>query len=58
MRFDVPVVGVSTIAAMKAAGATAAVGGRAEDADDRRRGDHQGRGRGGDRHRRPLQQRR
>ena len=38
MRFDVPVVGVSTIEAMQAAGATTAVGGRRQDADDRRRG--------------------
>ena len=52
MRFDVPVVGVSTIEAMKAAGATVAVGGRRQDADDRRRCDHQGRRRSRDLHRR------
>ena len=41
MRFDVPVVGVATIEAMQAAGATRPVGRRREDADDRRRGDRQ-----------------
>ena len=41
MRFDVPVVGVSTIEAMKAAGATAPVGRCRQDADDRWRRDHQ-----------------
>ena len=47
MRFDVPVVGVSTIAAMKAVGATRAVGGCGKDADDRRLCDRQSRRRGG-----------
>ena len=54
MRFDVPVVGVSTIEAMKAAGGGRAVGRRREDADDRRRRDHQGRRRGRDCDRRSI----
>ena len=54
MRFDVPVVGVATIEAMRAAGATAAVDRRRQDADDRRRGDHGVGERGGHRHRRPA----
>ena len=57
MRFDVPVVGVSTIEAMKAAGATRPVGGCRQDADDRRRRDHQGRGRSGHRDRRTVRTR-
>ncbi len=40
MRFDVPVVGVSTIEAMKAAGATTLSVDAGEDADDRRRCHH------------------
>ena len=46
MRFDVPVVGVATIQAMRAAGAIGAVGRCRQDADDRRRGDHPRRRRG------------
>ena len=37
MRFDVPVVGVATIEAMRVAGRDGAVGRRRQDADDRRR---------------------
>ena len=52
MRFDVPVIGVSTIAGDEGGGRDGAVGRRRQDADDRRRRDRQGRGRGRDRHRR------
>ena len=49
MRFDVPVVGVATIAGDAGGRRHGAVGGRREDADDRRRGDHPSRRRGRDR---------